>query len=149
MSRLKRTAVAAAVLLGMYFFVGTVIQPLTINCHSSALLQSADSPDEQYTARIYVQSCKDPTRDGTYLFIARLKSLPGDKKRIVPGTVLPNVSSRISVDILNKDFALTWRQDKDLEITVPSDVDWDDLRFHRDSFEGVRIEYRKAQVQSP
>lgn len=133
MSKLQKIAVAGFVALVLYLVLGTVV-PMFFDCENVGV-QYSDSPDGQYRAAIGVETCKDPTQDGVFLFLANLET--GSR---VQNTLIQDTSIT--------DFALNWQGNDELEITVPSGVDSGDLRG-RSSFERVRVEYRKASIAAP
>ena len=122
----KQFALTALAALGLYLLIGTVA-PLFFDC-DKVLLHEADSPDGQYRATILLETCKDSTQNGVWLFFLNLET----------GS---NVRNTLIKDTSITDFELNWKGDDELEITVPSRVDWGDLRG-RTSFESVRVEYR-------
>lgn len=128
MSKLEKSALVVISAVGLYLLFGAVGQSL-FDC-GNAGLQSADSPDGQYRATIGLRTCKDSTSDEVWLFFFNLET----------GS---NVRSTLIKDTSVTGFELNWRGNDELEITVPSIVDWDDLRG-RTSFDSVRVEYRNA-----
>ena len=133
MSKLQKAGLGAIVALGLYLFIGTV-SPLFFDCDRVGL-HFADSPDGQYRAGIVVETCKDSTQNGVWLFFSNLETGSNVQSTLIKGTSIT-------------DFELDWRGNDELEITVPSGVDWDDLRG-RSSFESVRVEYRQASRAAP
>ena len=133
MSKLQKFALGAGVALALYLFIGTVGQ-LFFDCES-AFLHKADSPDGQYRAAIGVRTCKDSIKDGVWLFFSNLET----------GS---NVRSTLIKDASITDFELNWQGNDELEIIVPSEIDWGYLRG-RSHFERVRVEYRKASIAAP
>ena len=124
----KKFALAAIAAFGLYLILGTVA-PMFFDCES-VLLQKADSPDGQYRVTIGLETCKDSTQNSIWLFFYNLET---DSN--VRGTLVKDTSIT--------DFELNWKGNDELEITVPSNFDWDDLRG-RTSFESIRVEYRYA-----
>lgn len=133
MSKLQKIAVAGFVALVLYLVLGTV-GPMFFDCKSAGV-QYSDSPDGQYRAAISVRTCKDSIKDGVWLFFSNLET----------GS---NVRSTLIKDTSITDFELNWQGNDELEIIVPSDVDWGYLRG-RSNFERVRVEYRKAPIAAP
>ena len=119
--------------LGLYLFFG-MVGPLLFDCHSVGL-HKADSPDGQYRAAIGVETCKNSIQDGVWLFFSNLET----------GS---NVRSTLIKDTSITDFELNWQGNDELEIIVPSGVDWGYLRG-QSNFERVRVEYRKAYISAP
>lgn len=128
MSKLEKSALVVISALGLYLLFGAVGQ-LLFDCGNVGL-QSADSPDGQYRATIGLRTCKDLTQDEVWLFFVNLET----------GS---NVRSALIIDTSVTGFELNWRRNDELEIVVPSSVDWDDLRG-RTSFESVRVDYRPS-----
>lgn len=128
MSKPQKLAIGAVAVLGLYFIFGQVGQSL-FNCQSIGLQKSV-SPDGQYRAAIGVESCKDSSRDGVFLLLANLETGANVQRILIRDTSLT-------------DFELDWRWKDELEVTVPSGIDWDDLRLWG-TFENVEVEFRKA-----
>jgi len=133
MSKLQKFALGAISAVGLYLFIGMVI-PLLFDCDSVGL-HKADSPDGQYRAAIGVETCKDSIQDSVWVFFSNLET----------GS---NVRSTLIKDTSITDFELNWQGNDELEITVPSGVDWGYLRGPG-SFERVKVEYRKAYIAAP
>ena len=130
MSKLEQSALVVISALGLYLLFGAVGQ-LLFDCGSVGL-QQADSPDGQYRATIGLETCKDSTQNEVWLFFVNLET----------GS---NVRNTLIKDTSVTGFELNWRRNDELEITVPSRVDWDDLRG-RTSFESVRVDYRPSRA---
>ncbi len=133
MSKLQTLALGAISALGLYLLIGMVI-PLLFDCDSVGL-HKADSPNGQYRAAIGVETCKDSIQDSVWLFFRNLET----------GS---NVRGTLTKDTSITDFELHWQGNDELEIIVPSGVDWGYLRG-RSNFEGVRVEYRKSHTAAP
>lgn len=128
MSKPQKLALGGFVVVGLILVLGTVV-PMLFDCQSE-YIHKADSPDGQYRAVIGVSTCKDSTRDGVWVFFVNIET----------GS---NVQSTLIKDTSITDFVINWTGSDELEITVPSGVDWDDLGG-RTSFESVRVEYRNT-----
>ncbi|MCP4941437.1 MAG: hypothetical protein GY924_05590 [Planctomycetaceae bacterium] len=130
MSKQKKSVLVLISAVGLYLLFGVVGQQL-FDCGNVGL-QDADSPDGQYRATIGLRTCKDSTRDEVWLSFMNLET----------GS---NVRSALIKDTSVTGFELNWHGNNELEITVPSSVDWGDLRGQT-SFESVRVEYRASGV---
>jgi hypothetical protein len=133
MSKLQKIAVAGFVALVLYLVLGTV-GTMFFDCDSVGI-HKADSPDGRYRAAIGVETCKDSTQNGVWVFFANIETGSNVRRTLVKDTSIT-------------DFELNWQGNDELEISVPSGVDWGYLRGPS-NFERVRVEYRKAYIAAP
>ena len=133
MSKPQNLALGAiAAIIGLYLIFGQAGQSL-FNCQSISL-QKTESPDGHYRAVIGEKNCKDSSRNGVFLFLVNLETGANVERILIQDTTLT-------------DFELNWRWKDELEVTVPSGIDWDDLRLWG-TFESVKVEFRKADSEA-
>ena len=101
---LTKVAVGMLSILGLIFVVGSFVLPIFVDCEV-VTLRSATASSGQTQAKIEAHTCRDSADSGTYLIIGA-----------------PSSRSRSIVRIYDNsttDFDLHWRNDRELEIFYP------------------------------